>query len=613
MKRIVSFPVKRSPGSRSGTTFSSPLAKGGKRGVKRFTGALSALRAVIVFIACVGLSGCTWGTEQRERLDLGVGPTTSPIANSVAYRDTIGAYTYYDGLRPMRVRGYGLVAGLGKDGSRDCPRHVRNRLIQAMYKQHRFTSSVLGEERVTPEALIDDLSTAVVVVRAEIPPVAVRGFPFDVAVAALPGTQTKSLRGGRLYTTDLEVFRPVSSTVSITGQVLAKAAGPVFQNPFSEQDAATRSSPLEGIIVGGGRAIHDRRIRLVLTEPSYQRATQIQNRINAHFSGSEKIADAQSPSFVRLRVPEGYREDTGHFLALVRGLYLARNPQFAATRARLLAEEIIHPTAPHALISVAFEGLGRAALPELNRLCAHPKDYVSFHAGVAGLRLGDHIASDTMVVHAEKAASDFRFQAIRALGGARGMAGAAIALRKLLDDPDPRVQIAAYEALISRRDSAILSIPIAGDNFILDEVAATGPSFIYAKRSGSRRIVLFGQDLRCMPPLLYRALDGSVTINAGSEDEGLTILRTNTATGSTSSPIPAPLELPGLIHLMGSDAEIDNDGKVLGLGLDYAAVVAAMYNLYKDESINAKFILEQPNVTELFGPLQPEGRPESEL
>lgn len=569
--------------------------------------------AVIILAACCGVGGCIWGTESRRQLELGVDPTASPVANSAAYRDTIGAYTYYDGLRPMRVRGYGLVVGLGKNGSRDCPRQVRDRLIQAMYKQHRLTGSAIGEEHVTPEQLIHDISTAVVVVSAEIPPAAVKGSPFDVAVAALPGTQTKSLEGGRLYTTDLEVFRPVSSTVSITGQVLAKATGPVFQNPFLEEDAATRSNPLEGIIVGGGRAVTDRRIRLVLTEPSYPRATQIQNRINAQFPGPGKIADAQSPSFVRLRVPAEYHDDTGHFLTLVRGLYLSRDPQFVAMRARMLAEEIIRPTAPHPLIAVAFEGLGRAALPESNRLYAHPKDYVSFHAAVAGLRLGDHIASDAMVMHAQKVANEFRFQAIRALGQARGMANAAIALRKLLDDTDPRVQIAAYEALAKRGDSTIHSTRIAGDNFFLDEVAAAAPGFVYAKRSGSRRIALFGQDLRCVPPLLYRAVDGSVTINARAGDETLTILRMNTVTGSISPPIPAPLELPVLIRLMGSDAEVDHDGNVLGLGLDYAAVVAALYNLCEEQSINANFILEQPNVAELFGPLQPEGRPESEL
>ena len=51
----------------------------------------------------------------------------------------------------------------------------------------------------------------------------------------------------------------------------------------------------------------------------------------------------------------------------------------------------------------------------------------------------------------------------------------------------------------------------------------------------------------------------------------------------------------------------------MGLGLDYGAVVRALYYLCQDHAINAKFILEQPNAAELFGPARPAGRPESEL
>ncbi len=572
------------------------------------------LHILIPFIAVCGCGGCIWVHEDRSKLDLGVDPSISALANSAAYRDTIGAYTYYEGLRPMRVRGYGLVVGLGKNGSRDCPRRVYDRLVESLYKQHHFASTVVSVKQITPERLIDDIDTAVVVVQGEIPPAAAKGNRFDVAVAALPGTQTKSLRGGRLYTTELQVFRATSPTTSISGQVLARASGPVFLNPFSDKESATRSNPLTGTIVGGGEATKDRRVRLVLLEPSYPRARQIQDRINAHFAGPRLIADAISPSFIRLAIPPEYQGDGAHFLALVRALYLSADPKFQATRARMLAEEVTHPTAPHEQVSLALEGLGRAASPILNELYTHPKGHVSFHAAAAGLRFGDHIACDAMVMHAENPASEYRFQAIRALAGAEGMGVAAIALRKLLHDKDPRIQIAAYESLIQRRDPTIESTRIAGDNFFLDQVPTLGSgNFIYVKRSGSRRIALFGDDLRCLPPVFYREPDGSVTINAEADDEALTVLRVVVASGASSSPIAAPLELPALIELMGRDADIGLDGQVTGLGLDYTAVVRALYHLAQVHSINAKFILEQPNAAELFGPTRPEGRPESEM
>ncbi len=606
---------------------------------KRIIGWCSRATVLVFFLFANG--GCIWLEETKQKLDLGVDPTASALANSAAYRDTIGAYTYYQGLTPMRVRGYGLVVGLGKNGSRDCPRNVYERLIRSLYKQRGFSSTELGVKSITPEQLINDVDTAVVIVQGEIPPASVKGTRFDVAVQVLPGTQTKSLRGGRLHHMELLVFRPVSPTVSLTGQVLARASGPVFLNPFSGEEAATRSTRLEGVVGGGGKVSQDRRIRLVLLEPSYQRARQIQDRINAYFPSRERVGDAISPSFVRLRVPLEFADDTAHFLALVRGLFLSHDPQFEATRSRMLEEELVHPKAAHARIAQAFEALGRAALPALDRLYSHRKDAVSFHAAVAGLRLGDHIAGDAIGIHAQNTAGEYRFQAIHALAEAKGLASAAITLRKLLNDDDPRIQIAAYEALVERGDSTIKSVRIAWDNFILDRVptqvaspsaraspsAGVSPSagasaprggrghgnFVYVKRSGSRRIALFGSNIRCTPPVFYRAPDGSLMINATPGDETLTTLRMAVPTGAMSPPIPAPLDVPGLIKLLGSQAELGLDDEVLGLGLDYSAVVRAIYHLCKDRSINANFILEQPNVAELFGPPRPTGRPESEL
>ena len=126
-----------------------------------------------------------------------------------------------------------------------------------------------------------------------------------------------------------------------------------------------------------------------------------------------------------------------------------------------------------------------------------------------------------------------------------------------------------------------------------------------------------GQDLReglrCSPPVLYRAPDGSVTINANPGDESLTVLRLAVSSGSMSPPIPAPFELPALIRLMGSEANVDYRGEVTGLGLDYEAVARALHELCRDHSVNASFHLERPNVAELLGTRRTGARPESEL
>lgn len=575
---------------------------------------LASLRLTLVGAVAVSAGACTLNEKAEERYQLGVEAQGAILADSAAFRDTIGSVTTYEGLTAMRVRGYGLVVGLGKNGSTDCPKSIYDRLVQSMYKQHRFgASSRVGVPSITPEAMINDIDTAVVVIYGDIPPAATEGTRFDVNVMSLPGTQTKSLRGGRLFTADLEMYRVVSPDVSIAGRLLARAAGPVFINPFSDDQSATQVNELEGTILSGGVVTSNRRLRLVLTQSSYQRARQIQDRINAQFPGSAKVADAMSPSFVQLEVPPAYRQDTGRFLTLVRSLYLSRDPSFESGRARRLAEEMQRPDAPYAAITSCFEGLGRKGLPVLNELYANPNEHVSFYAAVAGMRLGDHLAGDVLTIHAGNPKSQFRFQAIRALGEAESIGGTALPLRRLLLDADPRVQVAAYEALIRRRDAAIQSTAVGGDNFVLDVIVDSPTRFAYVKRNTERRIALFGRDLAGSPPALYRSPDGGVTLNARQGDEEFTVVRTVVSRDQSSPPLPVPFEIAPLVKILGSDAAVTPSGDVLGLGLDYGTVVHLLYHLCHTHVINANFQMEEPNVTDLLGPGTPQGRPESDL
>ena len=559
-----------------------------------------------------GCGGLIWQRESRQKADLGVAVREMPFANSAAVRDTIGAYTYYDGLAPQRVSAFGLVVGLGRNGSRDCPRNIYSELVQTLYKRQRTAVGVVGEEESTPEEMIDSLDTAVVVVRADIPAAATVGKTFEVSVISLPGTQTKSLRGGRLLPTDLTKVRKVSPGRTVTGKILARAAGPLLLNPFAEGATLTRGTELRGTIVGGGVVVDERRTRLVLMSPSYPWVRSIRDRINDRFSGPKKVADAISPSFIELRCPNAYRDNEAHFLGLIRGLYVKRNPQLDAERARNLGAELLDPAAPHERIALCFEGLGVAALSVLRELYAHPSPHVAFYSAAAGLQLEDHLAGDVMATIAARPNDEFRFRAIRALAHAEGMANTAYALRRLLGDDDARVCVAAYEALAKRRDHTIESYVLGSGSFVLDLIPGSGKNLVYVRRTEQRRIALFGEDLHCTTPVFYRAADGSLTITAQPDDDQLTILRTVVATGNVSPPISASLHLPQLILLMGRRAGVDMNDKVTGLGLDYSAVVHAVYRLCKDKSVNANFMLEQPNVAELFGPTPATERPESE-
>jgi len=564
-------------------------------------------------LVIVAGAGCIWDEEHRDKLSLGVDPVAGVLANSASFKDTIGEKTVYEGIAPLRVRGIGLVVGLGNNGSTDCPRTTYDTLVQSMYKQHSFTSSRVGSTSLSPERLIADKDTAVVLVQGEVPAAAVAGDRFDIAVSAWPGTQTKSLRGGRLFTVDLDIYRQVDQRRSISGQSVAKAAGPVFINPFVDDDAATKSDELRGVVLGGGLVTQDRRVRLVLLAPSYQWATRIQDRINDFSPNAKKIARADTPSYVSLTIPKAYDGDAGHFLSLLQSLYLFRDPRLGAARAEVLTRELADPNSPHAKIALALEGLGRYALPVLDDSYIHPKDYVSFYAAVAGLRLGDHIAGDAMIRLAEDPSGRFRMRAVRALGQTRGMGQATIALRRLLDDADPRIQTAAYEALIQRDDPSIESTPVGGDNFRLDVIPSDRPAFVYAKRRGERRLAIFGTDLAINPPVLYRSPGGGLTVSATPDAKWLTVIRTVVATGASLPPVKVEPDVVSLVTLLGRDADIDATNAVTGMSVDYGAVVRLLYYLCKNGVIDANFLLERPRELELIGPTRRDGRPESEL
>ena len=539
--------------------------------------------------------------------------TTIALEDSAAYRGTIGEHSWFEGLRRMRVRGYGLVAGLGTNGSSDCPPQVRRDLIQLMYKSPAFSGAQGRGHSVTPEQLIDDLDTAVVAVQGEIPAAATAGTRFGVTVEALPGTQTRSLEGGRLYTCQLSMFRMVDEASSISGKDLAQAAGPVFINPFADKDSSVSEVNLRrGYLLGGGVTTEDRRVHLILGMPSYQRARAVMRRINERFPAAPKIADALSPAKIRIRIPREYADDAAHFLGIVRHLYFSTQQTVIEQRLQALAAEMRSDEAPLAEICLSFEGIGRTAWETLRPLYADPQDEISYYAAVAGIRTGDDLAVEVLARHARTANSVYQLPAIAALGSSVRVHRVSGPLLALLDDEDPRIRVAAYEALRSRHDPAIQSIVVGEDNFLLDRVPSSGTNLIYTKRTGTPRVALFGDQISCQPPVFYRHRDQSITINAMASDTELTLIRRSPFTGQVSPPLRSGTAIAELLEMLGQDPRITADGDVFGLGLSYSTVVSTLYELCEQGAINAKFMLEQPSVTALFGPIREAGRPESE-
>ncbi len=577
----------------------------------------------IVWVACLPLllsHGCvsadwSWpALEQDRTFDEAEQGEPTGADPSIVTKGTIGEACWYEGLRKMRVRGYGLVVGLGENGSVECPREARSKVLDALYKKPEFENLRSRQNSVSIESLVDSPDTAVVLVQGEIPAGAVLGSRFDVSVSAVPGTQTTSLRGGRLLPCDARIYRMLTPVAGIAGKSLAKAAGPVLMNPFSDRaDAATRSVGRVGTIMGGGKVSRDRRLRLVLYHASYSSARRIASVINARFPGPFKAADAVSPSYVDLTVPESFEHDPGRFLVLVESLYLSMKSGFVALRCRELAKEIKKPGATREAISLAWEAMGKTALTTVATLYEDDDPEVVYYAALAGLRIGDPIAVEIVARYARDVEGSHRLGAIKALSDARDMVRAERPLIALLASSDPTTRAAAYEGLLDRRSPEVRTRWLGQDSFALDIVDSGGEPMIYVKRTHSRRVVLFGLGMRCTPPLFYSHASGDLTLNADEQDDVMTIFHRSARLKLMENPTHTSFDLAELITLLGEEPPKYRGDPKGGLAVDYGSVVQLLQQLCESGAIDARFHMEQASIEELLGPAPPSGRPESDL
>lgn len=561
------------------------------------------------------LGGCEFEKPpkfERPGGTLSDGP--APMA-SIAMQGTVGSVAYAEGgLRLMRVRGYGLVVGLVDKGSRRCPESLRNYLADSI-RRTRMSDPYRRKTGHEPSAneLIASSDTAVVLVEGEIPAGAIRGRPFDVRITAVD-EDTTSLVGGILLKTDLKVFHSISPAQVIEGKTLATAGGPIFVNPFRATGAATSSAELrEGHIIAGGTNVEDRKLTLATSVESYATVRQIQDAINMRFKADPPTARADSPRTVTLQVPPDYRGREGRFLELVLHLPLSSSSAENQARGKLLAAELSQPDAPHREIGLSLEGIGKPAIEFIRPLYAHTDRQVNFTAAVTGIRLGDSAAMDVLIGHVRDTRSPMRYQAIREMGESQMPARAVPVLRELLDGEDTQMRILAYESLRLLDRTSVAQVAVGRPaNFLLEIVACQGRPMIYARRTKAPRIALIGGDrLLCRPPLLYADVESPVTISAKADDNMVAILKKDPA--RPLGPYYTPLSVPILTKFLGHELRTDAEGKLQGLGLDYGRVVAILYRLCESRAIDADLRWEDAATDQLFGPLDPLGRPESEL
>ncbi len=508
---------------------------------------------------------------------------------------TVGSACYLEGMRGVAVQGYGLVAGLSGTGSRECPDMLRKELMSTIAKYQKLYGEPGETKYMDAGALIDSLDTAVVKVTGTIPAGVSRGEVFDLMVQALPNTGTTSLENGRLYACDLHIYAGPVGQVS-KSKILARGEGSIFINPFEKKKY--RGATLlrrNGLILGGGVNLEDRKLSLVLYQSSYGTARSIEQKINSIFGPPPEnpiwqTARAVSADKVELHVPREYQHQLSHFLGLIMNICVRSDPSYVESMANELTQRISDPTANAPAISYAWEAMGRPVLPLIQSLYTSSNQQAAYYSARAGARLGDSVAMEQLGFFAVDPKNKYRKRAIRTLGYCRDLTARRI-LRKLLDDTDTQVRVMAYKGLARTNDSSIDRRGVGEDNLVLDVVQSKAWPLVYVSRSRESRVVLFGE-IKIEPPIFYCHPDDSITLSAGAGDKQISLLR-KTPSGKSSGKVDSPLDVPMLIALLGDEPGVDKkNGKVYGLGLPYSHVVTILYRLCKDGSIAAKFKIQ---------------------
>jgi len=560
----------------------------------------------MVLLACLA-GGCTKGLEARTK-PAAAHPEEPAVPAHIS--GTIAEYAMLVGGTDLAVQGYGLVAGLGTNGSREVPAYLKDYFSQ-LFRKSGALSARSGEGGLSSRVILGDPDTAVVDVYGVIPPGAPSGTRFDVFVTAAAETQTRSLDGGVLLM-QAEMYLAVpESMVGRRSRVLAEAEGTVLVNPFLDPDNTDDLPKLrQGRIVGGGRSLGPRPIRLQLFRGDYQLCGLIQRRINERF-GPRRVAVAKDDSTIDVSVPQQYGEDYEQFLRLLMHLPVRQAVGNWENKAREIAEAMESSAANHEELSLVWEAIGKQVVPTVRKFYGSASPSAAFYAARTGMRLGDADAVPVVVDFARKDGSSLQLVAIEELGRHSRTAKAVAALRELLDSDNQLVRIAAYESLVKVGDAArITRVPVK-DQFDLDVVQCTGQPVIYVSQSLQQRIVLFGGDIPVHRPVFFKAPEEVVVISAAGAEDKLTAYRKVPGTSKYSDTFQVDPTVRALVELLGTLPRPAGKADVFGLGLTYGQVVSVLYKMCKTGDIPAEFRLQVlPEVGRIYRAAPIAGRPD---
>ncbi|MHC4791421.1 MAG: flagellar basal body P-ring protein FlgI [Planctomycetota bacterium] len=512
-----------------------------------------------ILMACLFI----WGCEEAAQTG-----TARMLTAGSELGITIGSLAEVYALETIPVEGYGLVGGLRGKGSSECPPMVKAYLTQYILAQ-------LPDYDV--KKFIDSKDTSVVMIQGMMPAAISKNQSFDVRVAALPGTQTISLKEGWLYGADL---KPVGG-FSIATQVLAVAEGPVFINTIEPVVANERI----GYILGGGRVLDEYKIALSLLSPDYRTANAVRNRLNERFG--DGTAKSLTASQIELKVPAEYAEQKQRFISLVKSMYLTETEELINNRIITFVRKLAVSEQKEAS-EIALEVIGNQCLGKLSILLNSSDEEVRLRAARCMLNLGSDEGLDILRKIATDKTSIYRMEALQAIAISANRNDAAAISRRLLLDDDFDIVLAAYEGL-HKLDDIVITQQFIADSFYLEQVAQTSRRIIYISRSGQPRIVLFGAPIYCREDIFVQSPNGEITINATSGQPYVSITSKHPKRPEVIAQLRTTFRLDDIIQTLCEEPTPETEQKRQGLGCSYTDAIVLLKQMCDKGAVPAEF------------------------
>lgn len=416
--------------------------------------------------------------------------------------EVIGKYTTVSGLNMITLEGVGLVVGLDGTGGDPPPSQHRAALLKDMRRR----------KVPQPNNLLKNPNTALVVVRAYLPPLIRKGDRFDIEVRLPDGSEATSLNGGWLLETHLSERAIVPGKGLMKGHIFAKAAGPILISAQDGDKDSLAGVLRRGVVLGGGLSLKERDLFLDVRSDFRGRrnVVRITDSIGKRFFSynkhglRESLAEAKTDQRINLKVHPKYRDNYPRYLQVIRNLAFQESRVEKQIRIQKLKNDLQDPVKAEKA-SIQLEAIGQEGVPILKTGLRSADPEVRFHSAVALAYLGE---PDGLKVLAEAARDEpaFRIFALAAMATVNDNAESFVLLRNLMNEPSAETRYGAFRALTTLdKNDPLVRGEALNDEFKLHVMDSTATPMIHLTRHKKSEVVLFGADQRLNTPVALRA------------------------------------------------------------------------------------------------------------